>query len=78
MARCTAEIQEKLLDLASDQSAYPVSVVESALPYLRNCMRENFRITPVFTMPLARRVMAPEGVVIAGRHIPRGVSCPLA
>lgn len=41
---------------------------------LLRCVRENFRLTPVFTMPLARRVMAPEGVIIAGRHIPQGVS----
>lgn len=37
-------------------------------------MKENFRVTPVFTMPLARRVMSPEGTTIAGNHIPYGVS----
>lgn len=74
MARCVAEIDSKLPDLGITQSAYPVTVAEASLPYLRNCVKENFRITPVFTMPLARRVMAPEGVTIAGQHIPRGVS----
>lgn len=37
-------------------------------------MKENFRVTPVFTMPLARRVLKPEGIIIAGNHIPYGVS----
>lgn len=37
-------------------------------------MKENFRVTPVFTMPLARRVLVPGGTTIAGNHIPQGVS----
>jgi cytochrome P450 len=74
MAKCVVEIDENLPPLGSNQSAYSVTDVESSLPYLRQCIRENFRITPVFTMPLARRVMAPEGVTIGGRHIKTGVS----
>lgn len=73
MAKCIAEIDTKLLPLQKEESAYSVSVAESSLPY-RNCMKENFRIRPVFTMPLARRVLNPEGIVIAGNHIPYGVS----
>jgi cytochrome P450 len=61
-------------DVAVPKYAYSVSQVETSLPYLRQCVRENFRITPVFTMPLARRVMNPDGVVIGGEHIPQGVS----
>lgn len=37
-------------------------------------MKENFRINPVFTMPLARRVTAKEGIIIDGEHIPQGIS----
>lgn len=77
MAKCVEEIDTNLPPLSPQRSAYSVSDVESSLTYLRQCVRENFRITPVFTMPLARRVMPPEGVVIAGRHIPRGVSTAL-
>lgn len=73
MAKCVAEIDANLPPLEPDQSAYPVSLVEASLPYVRDCMRENFRITPVFTMPLARRVLAPEGITVAGHHIPQGV-----
>ncbi|OBT59094.1 hypothetical protein VE04_00705 [Pseudogymnoascus sp. 24MN13] len=74
MARCATEIDENLPPLTAGQSSYSVADVETSLPYLRQCIRENFRITPVFTMPLARRVTAPEGVTISGRHIPHGTS----
>ncbi|KAJ5717816.1 hypothetical protein N7488_003462 [Penicillium malachiteum] len=70
MAQCVAEIDANLPVLKAHESAYSVTVAEQSLPYLRNCMKENFRITPVFTMPLARRVMAPGGTSIAGSHIP--------
>ncbi|KAH8803645.1 cytochrome P450 [Xylogone sp. PMI_703] len=74
MDKCVAEIEINLPSLGPGQAAYSVSVVETSLPYLRQCVKENFRITPVFTMPLARRVMAPEGVTIAGRHLKQGTS----
>ncbi|KAJ6028573.1 hypothetical protein N7540_004149 [Penicillium herquei] len=70
MAKCIAEIDANLPVLQSHESAYSVTFAEQSLPYLRNCMKENFRLTPVFTMPLARRVMAPGGTTIAGNHIP--------
>lgn len=74
LARCVAEIDTSLPVLQSSESAYSFSMAEASLPYLRNCMKENFRVTPVFTMPLARRVMMPGGTSIAGNHIPQGVS----
>jgi cytochrome P450 len=74
MAKCVAEIDTNLPPLQKDEIAYSVSAAESSLPYLKNCIKENFRINPVFTMPLARRVLKPEGIVIAGNHIPYGVS----
>lgn len=70
MAKCVAEIDTNLPDLEADKAAYSVTAAESSLPFLRDCVKENFRITPVFTMPLARRVMDPAGVTIGGRHIP--------
>ncbi|KAJ5287477.1 hypothetical protein N7478_003163 [Penicillium angulare] len=74
MAKCVTEIDTSLSILQPDESAYSVTVAETSLPYLRSCMKENFRITPVFTMPLARRVMMPGGVTIAENHIPQGTS----
>ncbi|KAI7782798.1 hypothetical protein LA080_012839 [Diaporthe eres] len=74
MERCVDEIRSKLPDLGSDKVAYSVTEVEASLPFLRQCVRENFRTTPVFTMPLPRRVVAPEGVTIAGEHIEQGTS----
>ncbi|KAL3461838.1 cytochrome P450 [Aspergillus heterothallicus] len=44
-----------------------------SFPFVRNCMRENFRITPVFTMPLARRVVDSAGITIEGDYFPQGV-----
>lgn len=76
MKQVVEEIDTQLPALLPDQSAYPIATLESSLPYTRDCIKENFRITPVFTMPLARRVMAPEGITIDGRYFPRGVSTP--
>lgn len=73
MERCVGEIRSKLPDLGSDKVAYSVTEVEASLPFLRQCVRENFRTTPVFTMPLPRRVVAPEGIIISGEHIEQGV-----
>ncbi|KAH9219145.1 cytochrome P450 [Leptodontidium sp. 2 PMI_412] len=74
MEKCVAEIDENLPAIGEGQEAFSVAVVESALPYLKLCVKENFRVTPVFTMPLARRVLAPDGILIAGSHIPQGTS----
>ncbi|KAI1879080.1 hypothetical protein JX265_003257 [Neoarthrinium moseri] len=74
LQRCIAEVDHNLGPLASDKPAYSMNEVESSLPYLKLCVRENFRITPVFTMPLARRVTSPEGIIVAGRHIKQGTS----
>lgn len=49
------------------------SGLESKLPYTMACIKESFRITPVFTMPLPRLVTDPNGVDIHGFHIPQGV-----
>ena len=74
LEKCVHEIDSNLPPLNPDEAAYAVTTVETSLPFLRNCVRENFRITPVFTMPLARRVMNPAGVTIEESHIPYGVS----
>lgn len=74
LSRLVDELDAKLPSLAPDQPAHSIALLESSLPYLRDCIKENFRINPVFTMPLARRVTALEGIMVDGEHIPRGTS----
>lgn len=74
LSELVAEIDSNLPALASSQAAHSITTLESALPYLRDCMKENFRINPVFTMPLARRITADSGVLIDGVNIPKGSS----
>ena len=78
MAKCVTEIDSQLPALCEDKPAYALAEVEASLPFLRKCVKENFRDTPVFTMPLARRVLTPEGVTIGGEYIPFGVGFSVA
>ncbi|KAL4998431.1 cytochrome P450 [Aspergillus recurvatus] len=69
-----AEIESTLGPLNKDQVSYPIAGLESSLKYTMACVRENFRVNPVFTMPLWRRVGYPGGLEIAGHHIPHGTN----
>ena len=66
-----AEIAAELSDVAGD--VVPIKGLEAKLPYTMACIHENFRINPVFSMPLPREVTAREGHDIDGNHIPAGV-----
>lgn len=48
--------------------------LEAQLPYAVACIRESFRVSPVFTMPLPRTVIDPAGMEVSGVHVPTGVS----
>ena len=74
LAAVQAEIESTLPPLAVNQIAYPIQGLELSLDYLMACVRENFRINPVFTMPLWRRVGRPDGLQIGEYHIPHNVS----
>ena len=50
---------------------YPYPGLESKLPYLSATMKESFRLTPVFQLPLPRVIPA-GGQPMAGQHIPGG------
>lgn len=77
MKQLTEEVDQCLPPLADLGGTYPITLLESSLPYMRDYIKENFRDTPVFTMPLARYVTALEGMSIDGHFIPQGVSSPL-
>ncbi|KAL4963139.1 cytochrome P450 [Aspergillus stella-maris] len=72
------KVQEEILatlgSLPSNQTSYPISGLEASLPYTMACIRENFRINPVFTMPLWRKVGYPGGLDIGQHHIPLGTN----
>lgn len=68
------ELSSVLKPLQKDQIAHPIRGLEASLPFTMACIRENFRINPVFTMPLWRHVHSPGGADIADIHVPYGVS----
>ncbi|GJD03524.1 isotrichodermin C-15 hydroxylase [Colletotrichum higginsianum] len=74
LRKCVDEVDDSLTSLDNGKEAYSIAEVENSLPFLRSCVKENYRLTPVFTMPLARRVTSPEGIIVAGRHIKQGTS----
>ena len=51
-----------------------MSQLEKNLGYEMACVRENFRISPVFTMALPRVITDPRGIDIDGFHVPYRVS----
>jgi len=74
LTKCVDELDRSLPAPSSIEAAYPITNLEASLPYLRNCTKENYRLTPVFTMPLARQVTSPAGITIAGQNFPQGTS----
>lgn len=58
----------------SDDLSYAIEGLEQSLPYTMACLQENFRINPVFTMPLPRKVAIPGGMDIDGHAVPQNVS----
>lgn len=69
-------MEELELELpALDSGAHPYTGLENRLPFIMACIRENFRCTPVFTMPLVRTIAVTkaEGMEIEGELIPQGV-----
>lgn len=51
----------------------PYAALEKDIPYTMACVHENFRINPVFTMPLPRKIMTPGGFTIQGQQVPQKV-----
>ncbi|KAL1860965.1 hypothetical protein Plec18167_003752 [Paecilomyces lecythidis] len=68
------EVSGTLGPLPPDQIAYKIQGLEASLPYTMACVRENFRLNPVFTMPLWRRVHYPQGLQFGEFDIPRGTN----
>ncbi|KAJ5714360.1 Benzoate 4-monooxygenase [Penicillium malachiteum] len=72
--KAIAEIDLQLPPMTPGADVYSRSAVDTKLPYFRNCIKESFRISPAFTMPLARRVTQSEGIVLEGNLVPVGTS----
>ena len=71
LEKVTAEIDTQLASIMDE--IMPVEDLEHLLPYTMACFAESFRINPVFTMPLERKVVAKEGFEIEGHIISTGV-----
>ncbi|KAJ6035911.1 hypothetical protein N7540_000190 [Penicillium herquei] len=72
--RAIAEIDLQLSTMTPGSDIYSRSAVDTKLPYFRNCIKESFRLSPAFTMPLARRVTNSEGIFLDGNLLPVGTS----
>ena len=72
LEKAVAEIDSEVSGVTED--VIPIKGLEAKLPYTMACINENFRIHPVFTMPLPREVTSSEGHEIDGKRIPTGVS----
>ena len=76
LAKVTAEICANVPRYTSDDDIISYAGLEAKLPYTTACIRENYRMSAVFAIPLPRTVTNPDGVVIDGVTVPKGVSEP--
>ncbi|KAH7378988.1 putative cytochrome P450 [Cadophora sp. MPI-SDFR-AT-0126] len=74
LANVVQELDEALGPLPQGKIAYPVKGLDARLTYLSACIRENFRINPVFSMNLWRQVHSLEGAQIGGHMVPHGTN----
>ena len=77
MEQAAAQIEQKLPRMTPDRRGYSQAEVEQNLPALKACIKESFRLTPAFTMPLTRRVVT-DTIFLNGKEIPQGVCVSLA
>ncbi|KGO39078.1 Cytochrome P450, E-class, group I [Penicillium expansum] len=73
-ATVAAEVASTLQPLQDGDISYPIKGLEASLPYTMACVRENFRLNPVFTMPLWRSVGSPSGARIGDFDVPCGTN----
>ncbi|KAI2780876.1 putative cytochrome P450 [Daldinia loculata] len=78
LKRVDDEIRDTLGDLPDDKISYPIKGLESSLNYTGVCIQESFRISPVFTMCLWRRVLNPRGIDIDGYHVPHNTNVSIS
>jgi cytochrome P450 len=72
LERAETEIDHNMPLMTPDRGPYNLADVERSLPWLRSCIKESFRFTPVFTMPLTRRIVDNE-TLLNGKLIAKGV-----
>jgi cytochrome P450 len=70
LEKLTDELDRELPLLGETEVPYAMSQLEKTLVYEMACVRENFRLTPVFTMTLPRVVTNLGGIEIDGSHVP--------
>lgn len=72
MDQAVIELDKAMPAMTSHRAAYTQSEVDQNLPWLKACIKESFRITPAFTMPLTRRIVT-DGIVLNEKETPKGV-----
>ncbi|KAF2650009.1 cytochrome P450, partial [Lophiostoma macrostomum CBS 122681] len=76
MDRAASEVEQALPAMTPDRTAYTLAEVEQNLPWLKACIKESFRFTPAFTMPLTRRIVS-DTIILNGKEIPKGTDVAL-
>ena len=75
--RCKEKLMREVSDMRKEHgidNIFPLSVANN-MPYLQACIYEALRCHPAVGMSLPC-VVPPEGVEVAGRHLPAGVRNP--
>jgi cytochrome P450 len=70
LKRLVAELDRELALMSESSVPYKINHLEKNLAYEMACVRESFRMSPVFTMSLPRIVTEPHGLDIDGFHVP--------
>jgi cytochrome P450 len=76
LTRLVEELDIQLGNHENDGEVYDYTGLEAKLPYTTACLREAFRIDPIAAFMMPRCVQSPEGLDVAGTHVPQGVSIP--
>ena len=65
---------DRILPTLGEEESYGYFGLEASLPFTQACVNESFRLSPVVSIPLSRKIAPAEGRMVDGHHLPAGVS----